>query len=54
MEKNKGALILIMFFGVAIGAWSAVVTLTMLILSFPVIVYSSIRDEPWLDHFFKP
>ena len=54
MGENKGALILLVMLGVAIGAWSPAVTLAMLILSLPVIVYSSIRDEPWLDRFFKP
>lgn len=54
MEENKGAVILLVMLGVAIGAWSAAVTLAMLILSLPVTVYSIIRDEPWLDHFFEP
>lgn len=54
MEENKGAVILLVMLGVVIGAWSAVITLAMLILSLPVIVYSSIRDEPWLEHFFEP
>lgn len=54
MEENKGALILLVFLGVAIGAWSPTVTLAMLILSLPVIWYSGRKHEPWLEHFFEP
>ncbi len=54
MEENKGALILLVMLGIAIGAWSPTIMLAMLILSFPVIAYSGIRHEPWLEHFFEP
>ncbi|WP_155891478.1 hypothetical protein [Ligilactobacillus apodemi] len=54
MEENKGALILLVMLGVAIGSWSAAITIAMLFLSLPVIVYSGIRHEPWLEHFFEP
>lgn len=54
MEENKGALILLVMLGVAIGAWSPTVMLTMLALSLPVIWYSGRRHEPWLEHFFEP
>ena len=53
-EENKGALILIMFIGIMIGAWSVAITIAMLFLSLPVIVYSGIRHEPWLENFFEP
>lgn len=54
MEENKGAVILLVMLGVAIGAWSATITTAMLFLSLPVVVYSGIRHESWLDHFFEP
>ena len=54
MEENKGAVILLVMLGVVIGAWSSTITTAMIFLSLPVIVYSGIRHEPWLDHFFEP
>lgn len=53
-EENKGAIVLFLLTGVAIGAWSATITTAMLFLSLPVIVYSGIRHEPWLENFFEP
>lgn len=53
-EENKGAIVLFLLVGVAIGAWSPTVTLVVLALSLPVIVYSGIRHEPWLENFFEP
>lgn len=53
-EENKGAIVLFLLMGVAIGAWSPTVTLVLLALSLLVITYSGWKREPWLEHFFEP
>lgn len=53
-EENKGAIVLFLLMGVAIGAWSPTVTLAVLFLSMLVVTYSGWKHEPWLEHFFEP
>lgn len=53
-DENKGAIVLFLLAGVAIGAWSPTVTLVVLVLSMLVITYSGWKHEPWLEHFFEP
>lgn len=53
-EENKGAIVLFLLVGVAIGAWSPTVTLVVLALSLLVITYSGWKREPWIENFFEP
>lgn len=54
MEENKGVIALVLLLGIAIGAWDPAVTIATLIASIGVIIYSGIKHEEWLEHFFEP
>lgn len=53
-EENKGVIALVLLAGIAIGGWSAGVTLLTLVLSLPVVLYSGLKHEPWFDNLFEP
>ncbi|KDA46389.1 hypothetical protein ACRXID_03890 [Ligilactobacillus animalis] len=54
---NLGLYVIVLLAGIAIGAWSSVVTCWLMIISMIVMILSWFDDEPWVKNdndFFKP